>query len=173
MREIRIGQTTNVDCYLEGNRLVGRVKEFELDDFEYEPVEHAALGMVGKLKLPGRMANELMGTITFSWLETELLLKTLKPNTGVTFQFEKFVDVFDQDGVVVAEGYRIITTVTLLFGKTSFDAFKNSNDGIGVKHECSVIRLAVKSTETDKFLIEYAPMESINRVNGEDVWARY
>ncbi|MCA0338471.1 MAG: phage major tail tube protein [Proteobacteria bacterium] len=173
MREIRIGQTTNADVYLEGNRLVGRIKEFELDKVGYERVTHEALGMVGKVKLPGRTMEPIDAKINFSWLETELMLKTALPNKAVTFQFEKFVDIFDQGGLVTGEGYRIITTTTLLFAEESMDAFKNGDDPIGRELECSVIRLVVKSTETDQFIREYAPFENINRVNGADVWPAY
>jgi uncharacterized protein len=172
-REIRIGQTTNSDVYVEGNRLVGRIKEFELDKVGYERVTHEALGMVGKVKLPGRTLEPIDAKISFSWLETEMMLKTALPNKAVTFQFEKFVDIFDQDGLKRDEGYRIITTATLLFAEESMDAFKNGDDPIGRELECSVIRYVVKSTETDQFIREYAPFENINRVDGADVWPAY
>lgn len=172
-REIRIGQTTNADTYLEGNRLVGRIKEFEIDKVAYERVTHEALGMVGKVKLPGRTLEPIDAKITFSWLETELMLRTALPNRAIPFQFEKFVDIFDQGGLVVSEGYRIITSVNLLFAEESMDAFKNGDDAIGREHECSVIRYVVKSTETDQFIREFAPFENINRVNGADVWPAY
>jgi uncharacterized protein len=173
MREIRIGQTTNADVYLEGNRLVGRVAEFELEKLAYERVTHEALGMVGKVSLPGRTLEAINAKIKFSWLETELMLRTALPNKAVGFQFEKFVDIFDQSGLVAGEGYRIITSVNLLFAEESMDAFKNGEDPIGRELECSVIRLVVKSTETDQFIREYAPFENINRVNGADVWPAY
>ena len=173
-REIRIGQTTNADVYLDGARLVGRIKEFKLDKVGYERVTHEALGMVGKVKLPGRSAEPIGAKIKFSWLETEIMLRTALPNRAMTFQFEKFVDVFDQGGLVVDAGYRIITTTTLLFAEEAMDAFKiGDKDGVGREHDCSVIRLAVKSTETGQFIREYAPMENINRVDGKDVWPAY
>jgi len=173
MREIRIGQTTNCDIYLDGNRLVGRVKEFEVDKVSYERVTHEALGMVGKVKLPGRTLEPIDAKISFSWLETEVMVRTADPRSAMTFQFEKFVDIFDQTGLVVGEGYRIITTATLLFAEEAIDAFKNGDDPIGREHECSVIRYVVKSTETDQFIREYAPFENINRVDGRDVWPAY
>jgi hypothetical protein len=173
MREIKIGQTTNADVYLEGNRYVGRIKEFELDKLAYERIEHAALGMVGKAKLPARTLEAIEAKISFSWLETETMLMTALPNKAVTLQFEKFVDVFDDTGVVVDQGYRIITTVSLLFAEESFDAFKNGDDPIGRELECSVTRLVVKSTETDQFVREFDLFQNINRVNGTDVWPRY
>lgn len=174
MREIRIGQTTNSDVYVDGARLVGRIKEFKLDKVAYERVTHEALGMVGKVKLPGRAMSEIDGKISFAWLETEVMLRTALPNRAITFQFEKFVDIFDQGGLVVDAGYRIITTTTLLFAEEAMDAFKNGDkDPIGREHECSVIRLVVKSTETGQFIREYAPFENINRVDGQDVWPAY
>ncbi|QCI65629.1 phage major tail tube protein [Phreatobacter stygius] len=173
MREIKIGQTTNADVYVEGNRLVGRIKEFELDKVGYERVTHEALGMVGKVKLPGRAMEPIDAKIKFSWLETEMMMKTALPNRAVPFQFEKFVDIFDQGGLVAADGYRIITTTHLLFAEEAMDAFKMGDDAIGRELECSVIRLVVKSTETDQFIREYAPFENINRVNGADVWPAY
>jgi P2 family phage contractile tail tube protein len=173
MREIKIGQTTNADVYMDGSRLVGRIKEFEVDKVAYERVTHEALGMVGKVKLPGRTLEPIDAKISFSWLETAVMLKTALPNRAITFQFEKFVDIFDQDGLVVGDGYRIITTASLLFAEEAMDAFKNGDDPIGREHECSVIRYVVKSTETDQFIREFAPFENINRVNGADVWPAY
>lgn len=173
MQEIRIGQTTNADVYLEGARLVGRIKEFELDKVGYETVTHEALGMVAKVDLPGRALSPMKAKIAFSWLETEVMMKTALPNKVVTLQFEKFVDVFDAAGLVAGEGYRIITTVGLLFGEESLDAFKTDKDAIGREHECSVTRLVVKSTETDQFIREIDVFTNINRVNGADVWPRY
>lgn len=173
MREIKIGQTTNADVYLDGNRYVGRIKEFELDKLAYERVEHSALGMVGKAKLPARTLEAIEAKINFSWLETETMLMTALPNRAVTLQFEKYVDVFDDTGIVIDQGYRIITTVSLLFAEESMDAFKNGDDPIGRELECSVIRLVVKSTETDQFIREFDLFQNINRVNGTDVWPRY
>ena len=173
MKEVRIGQTTNADVYLEGNRLVGRIKEFKFDKLAYERVEHMALGMVGKAKLPARALEAIDATISWSWLETEILRRAANPTKALALQFEKFVDVFDADGLIVAEGYRIITSVSLLFAEEKMDAFKNGNDAIGVEHDCSVTRLVVKSTEDDTFLREIDIFQNINRAEGKDVWPRY
>jgi len=172
-REIRIGQTTNADVYVEGNRLIGRIKEFELDKMSYERVTHEALGMVGKMSIPGRSMEALEAKMTWAWLETEFMLRTALPNRGMALQFQKFVDVFDQDGLVASEGYRIITNVTVLFAEETINAFKFGSDPIGRELQCSVIRLSIKSTETDQYIREYAPFENINRVNGADVWPSY
>lgn len=173
MREIRIGQTSNVDVYVEGNRHMGRVAEFKLDKLGYKQITHESLGMVGEVELPSRGMNAIKAKIKFQWLETEMLLKTALPNRAVPFMFEKFVDIFDQTGLVVESGYRILTNVSLLFAEETFDAFKLGDDAVGREIDCSVIRLSVKSTETDQFIREYAPMEGINRVNGKDVWPGY
>lgn len=173
MKQISIGQTTNADVYLDGNRLVGRVKEFKLDKVAYERVEHAALGMVGKAKLPGRQLEAIDAKISWIWLETAILLKTADPTRAVSLQFEKFVDVFDADGLILSEGYRILTQVKLLFAEEEMGAFKAGDDAVGVEHSCSVTRLMVKSTETDAFIREFDLFEGINRVNGKDVWPRY
>lgn len=173
MREIRIGHTSTADVYVEGNRLAGRIAEFTLDKIGYKQVTHESLGMVGAVELPSRGLEPLKAKIKFQWLETELMLKTALPNRAVGFMFEKFVDVFDQTGLVTASGYRILTNVQLLFAEENFDAFKLGDDAIGREVACSVIRLSVKSTETDQFIREYAPMEGINRVNAVDVWPGY
>ena len=172
-REIKIGQTTNADIYMDGARLVGRVKELSIDKVSYERVTHEALGMVGKVKLPARALEPIDTKVKFSWLETEVMVKTALPNRAVNFAIEKFVDVFDGGGLVISEGYRIITMLSLLFSEESIDAFKLGDDAIGREHECSCIRYVVKSTETDTLIREYAPFENINRVNGADVWPAY
>jgi P2 family phage contractile tail tube protein len=172
MQEIRIGQTTNADVYMDGARLVGRIAEFKLDKVGYERIEHAALGMVGKAKLPGRTLEAIDATIKFDWLETDVMLRTAVPNVLTMFQFEKFVDVFDHGGLVVANGYRIITTVGCLFAEEALDALKNG-EAVGYETTCSVPYLMVKSTEKDVFIREIDISANINRVNGAEVWPRY
>jgi len=169
-REIRLGQTTNADVYLEGNRHVGRIKEFGPDKIGYETVSHEALGMKIKIDLPGRTMEPLNASITFAWLETDLLLRTLLPNRAVNFQFEQFVDIFSAEGFETGESYRLNTNVSLLFKSSSFDAFKNG-EGMGIEHECSIINWTMKSTESDGYLFEFAPLANIARVGGQDVWS--
>ena len=172
MQEIRIGQTTNADVYLDGTRLVGRISEFSLDKLGYERIEHAALGMVGKVKLPGRTLEAIEAKIKFDWLETDVMFKTATPNVVTMLQFEKFVDVFDQSGLVVSSGYRIITTVGCLFAETTMDALKNG-EAVGEEVQASIPYLMVKSTEKDIFIREFDVSANINRVKGADVWPRY
>lgn len=167
--EIRLGQTTNADVYVDGNRHVGRVKEFGLDKLGYETVTHEALGLKIKVDLPGRTMEALNATISFAWLEIEMLLRTLVPNRAITFTFEQFVDVFSEEGFETGESYKLKTTVSLLFKSSTFDAFKNG-EGMGIEHECSVIRYTVKSDANDLPIIEVAPLANICRVNGVDVW---
>jgi uncharacterized protein len=173
LQSVKIGQTTNADVYLDGDKHIGRIAEFKLDKLSYEDVTHQALGMVGEAKLPGRSLEAIKAKIKFQWLETDVMLKTALPNKAVTLTFDKFVDIFGPEGVVEAEGYRIVTTVSLLFMDEQFDAFKNGNDSIGRDIECSVIRLVVKSTETDTFIREFDIFNNINRVDGKDVWPAY
>lgn len=173
MRSIRLGQTTNTDCYLAGNRLVGRIKEFKLDKFGYEKVAHKTLGSVGAVELPSRGVEALKAKIKFEWLETAIMAMVALPNKVVTLQFENYVDIFDAGGLAVDEGYRVITIVDLLFNEEQIDAFKMGNDSVGSEADCSVTRIIIKSTETDQFIREYAPLAGVNRVDGKDVWPSY
>lgn len=171
--QIVVGQITNADVYIDGGRHVGLVKTFNIDGVGYETVENRSLGMVGALKLPARTLEPIEAKVKFAWLDAKLALKTWMPNAAVSFTFEQFVDIFDQQGLDRAKGHRIITMVDLLFSKRTADEMANSNESQGVEHECSVIRLTVKSTLDDVFLQEFAPFDGINRINGVDVWPTY
>lgn len=172
-REIRVGQTTNADVYMNGNRHVGRIKSAKFDKIAYEKVSHSALGMVGKWDGPSRALEPIKFKVMFAWLDTESMLAGWSPTKALDLMFEKYVDVFDGDGLVTAEGYRVITQLSMLVSERSFEDFKNDKDGIGFEFDASVHRFSIKSTDTDVIIQEYDVFNGINRVNGADVWPRY
>ena len=172
MDPVKLGQVTNSDVYIDGNQIVGRVREFSIEGVTYEEVEHKALGMIGGVNLPGRTLEPMKATIAFDWLDSEVMRKTARPNKVVTMQFQSFVDVFDQSGVNASLGYRLITSVDLLFGSSTIDAFKHGENS-GEELEASVLRLVITTSKTTVPIREISVADNINRADGVDVWPTY
>jgi len=173
LQKIKSGQVTNADVYMDGAQIAGRIASMEPDEIAYEMVEHKALGMVGQAELPGRQLKAIKATIKWIWLETAVLLKTATPNRSVTFTVEQFVDVFDATGLVIGQSYRVVSNYTVLFGAEEWAAMEAGDESMGYETPCSVVRLTVKSTETDQFVREFDLFAGINRVDGKDVWPKY
>lgn len=169
---VKLGQVTNSDVYFDGENIAGRVSEFGLEDVGYEMIEHKALGMIAVVELPARTLNALKAKIKFDWLDEAIMRKTALPNRAITMQFQSYVDVFDADGLNLGLGYRLITSVDLLFGSSALDALQNGENS-GDELECSCLRLVISSSRSSVPIREINVAENINRVDGNDVWPTY
>lgn len=169
---MKLGQVTNSDVYFDGVNIAGRVSEFSIEDVGYETIEHKALGMIAIVELPARTLNPLKAKIKFDWLDEAIMRRTALPNRAVTMQFQSYVDVFDADGVNTALGYRLITSVDLMFASSAIDALQNGENS-GDEIECTCLRLVVSSSRSSVPIREINVTENINRVDGADVWPTY
>lgn len=172
MDTVKLGQVTNSDVYFAGSQIIGRVSEFSIEDVGYEMIEHKALGMIGMVELPARTLNALKAKIKFDWLDAEIMRKTALPNKAITMQFQSYVDVFDQSGINTSMGYRLITSVDLLFGSSTIDALQNGENS-GEELSATVLRLVITTSKTEVPIREISVADNINRVDGNDVWPTY
>lgn len=165
----KIGQITNADILLNGTDVAGRVAEFEMDDIASTEIEHATLGMIGVLKLPGRPVDAITGKIKFEWLDEELERALLNPTTRHQLQLHSFVDVFDQNGLSLEKSHTLVTHV-------GFHAVKRSGFGgklgetIGTEHMITIPSFSQKVYGEAKPIIEYDVFSKVYNVNGEPVW---
>ena len=50
MAEIKINRVTNANMYVEGNSILGQVKEADVPEVKFMMSEHGALGLIGKME---------------------------------------------------------------------------------------------------------------------------
>ncbi|MDZ7822972.1 MAG: phage major tail tube protein [Ahrensia sp.] len=89
----KLGQITNADLMLNGVDIKGRVSEFEMGDIGSTEVEHATLGQIGVLKVPGRPWQAIEGKIAFEWLDEAIERDLMLPTKVHRVQLHSYVDV--------------------------------------------------------------------------------
>jgi len=169
MDPIKIGHISNADMYMNNNRLVGRVKEFDIGDFTTKVVSHEALGMIGVIEIPARGVEAIESTITFNFLDHEVERLVINPTKTVRWTMHSYVDVFDASGLVEASSHRLITTVALQFvGRSSFG--HTLGEMLNHELECRTQTITQKISTSEVPLLEYDPFAGVYRINGENVW---
>ncbi|MFT4098177.1 MAG: phage major tail tube protein [Rhodoblastus sp.] len=172
MSAVKIGQATNADVYLDGGALIGRFKDFQLPEGEYQEIKHETLGQIAVLSLPGRTLKEMKGKMTIDFLDVDLYPRLLNPTKALPLQVHSYVDVFGPDGVDLAASYRVVTSVTCFVRKVGGKAFK-LGDAFEGEAEYSATRLIQTVSGKDTPLLEIDVLSQINRINGVNVWATY
>jgi len=165
---ISLGQITNADIYLDDQRLVGRVKEFNIGDIANTMVEHASLGMIGKISLPSRAMEALTATLTLEYYEPDLVAALENPTKACRFFLHSYLDKFDAQGLAGASG-KLVTAVTVLPSKKTGRSHKlgeNAEQGF----ELSITAITEKLSTQSAPLLEYDIFNGIYRINGKDVW---
>jgi phage tail tube protein FII len=167
-----VGQITNGEVWMNGNKMVGILEEFNLDAQEYEAITHESLGMTAALELPSRKLNPMNATAKLKWIDNEFLAMAANPTKTINFAIHSLVDKFDQGGLVEAEGYRMVHTMDCFVKSSTPDGFK-FGEATGLELSLSIIRFEVKSSKSDVLIREVSVLDQINRINGKDVWPMY
>ena len=165
----KIGQITNADLYNNGADVKGRVSEFDLDGEGYTEVEHATLGMIGTLKLPGRPMEAITGKIGFEWLDEASERQLLNPAKRHTIQMHSYVDVFDDTGLNAEKSHTLVTHVGFHTMKRSGLKAKLA-EGMGSEYAITIPSFSQKVYGDATPIIEYDGFAGIFKINGEDVW---
>jgi len=166
---IRVGHITQADVYINGNRFIGRVKEFEIPEFGHKMVTHEALGMIGILELPSRAVEALKGKIIFDYIDYEADQMVLNPTKVHYWQLHSYVDVFDAGGLNADKSHRRIVTVGVMFAKSNGLSIK-LGENVERELEVSVVSLIDKVSIVATPLLEYDVFNGIYRINGVSVW---
>lgn len=165
----KLGQITNADIYINGTDVKGRVSEFDLDDIGLTEIEHAALGMIGVLKLPGRPVEAIGGKIGFEWLDEEIERDLMNPTKRHNLQLHSYVDVFDDTGLNPEKSHTLVTHVGFHVMKRG--GFKAKlGDPIGTEHMITVPFFSQKVYGSSTPIIEFDIHSSVYNINGEPVW---
>lgn len=169
MAIIEFGHITNADIYLEGNKLVGRLKNFDIPEHGYKMVEHESLGSIGVLALPSRAMEALTANVTFEYLDHTVERQVLNPTRVVRWQLHSHVDVFGPEGLDRSLSHKLITSVSVMLSKSN--ALGHAlGEAVNRELEVSVTAMVQKVTSSDVPVFEYDIFNNIHRVNGEDVW---
>lgn len=172
MDAVKVGQLTNADVYVNDNLCIGRFSQIERPKVEYERVKHASLGMVAEYEAPSRQLKALTGKGESQWLDPEVSRLFYDPTVAVKLTLDGYTDIFGQEGLLIAAGFRVTWHMTLLVTSTGTSAIKFGSDFKG-EFEYSLSRFVETNSNDTVALREIDVMNQINKANGKDVWPRY
>lgn len=98
MAKNNVSTLTNAVVYREGTPLVGRAEEVKLPERTNGTVEHVALGLRGKPKVPNGMVEYSDMEITWAGPYPEVLRDVRDPSENVTLQIRGVVNQYDGQG---------------------------------------------------------------------------
>lgn len=169
MDPIRIGHISNADVYMDDNRLIGRVKEFEIPEISYKMISHEALGMIAVLELPSRAVEALKGKITFDYVDHDAERLHLNPTVTRRWQLHSYIDIWRAGGLDRDKSHKLITTLGALPAKSG--ALGHTlGEAVNREVEISIPYLVHKISTSDVPLLELDVFAGIHRINGENVW---
>ena len=171
MNPIQIGQITDADVYLEGNRFVGRVETFKVGKVAAKNVDHENLGMIGAASLPSRALEALNATVNFKYLDPDVDRVILSPVKAFSWQLHGYVDIFGPDGLDEDKSHKLITTVKSLCRDTGDLEYK-LGEPTQREVEMTILSLVAKRSNFSEPDIEYDLFNGIYRIAGKDVWPR-
>lgn len=166
---VKLGHITQADVYLDGNKIVGRVKEAQFPEFSHKMVTHESLGQIGVLDLPSRAVEALKMPITFEYIDWELDRLIMNPTRANKLQFHAYVDIFGPDGLDTARSHKIVTSVTVFFAKSNAVSLK-LGESANREIETTVTSMVQKVSTLSTPILEYDLFNSIYRINGRNVW---
>ncbi len=164
-----LAQITNADLYLNDASVRGKVGELDLGDIGSTEIEHAALGMIGVLKLPGRPLEAIDGKISFEWLDEAIEKDLLNPTKRHKLQLHSYVDVHDDEGLNSEKSHTLVTHIGFMAMKRG--GFKAKlGEGAKVEHNISITSFTQGVYGDPVKIIEYDGFNNIYNVNGAPVW---
>lgn len=165
----KIGQITNADLYMNGEDVKGRVAEFDPGEIGSTEIEHATLGMIGVLKLPGRPVEAIEGKINFEWLDGEVERALLNPTRRHAIQMHSYVDIFGPEGLDAEKSHTLVTHVGFHVSKRGGNSAK-LGEQMASEHTISIPYFMQKVYGEVVPVIEFDVINGIYNVNGEPVW---
>lgn len=169
MDPIRIGHISNADVYMDNNRLIGRVREFEVPEISHKMISHETLGMIAVLELPSRVLEALTGKITFDFLDHEVERQTLNPTVTRRWQLHSYVDIWSADGLNREQSHKLITSLGVLPAKSGVLGH-TLGEMVNRETEIRVVSLVQKVSTASEPIVEIDAFAQIYRINGANVW---
>jgi len=167
----KIAQITNADAYVNEVDVAGRVEELDLGEIGSTEVEHATLGMIGVLKLPGRPVEAIEGSIKFEWVDEVIERDLMNPTKLNKLQLHSYVDVFGAEGLDADKSHTLVTHLGFHVMKRGGMTAK-LGEGMASEHTISITSFMQKVYGAQVPLIEFDVWNGVYNVKGEPVWPR-
>lgn len=165
----KIGQITNADLYLNGVDIKGRVAEFDMGEIGATEVEHATLGMIGVIKLPGRPVEAIEGKLNLEWVDEVLERGLLNPTTRHNIQLHSYVDIFDETGLNPEKSHTLITHLGFMVMKRGGSTAK-LGDQMASEFTLSIQSFSQKVYGDADPIVEFDAWNGIYNIDGKPVW---
>ena len=165
----KIGQITNSDAYFDGEDVKGRLLEFDMGELGSTEVEHATLGMIGVLKLPGRPVEAIEGKASWEWLDEAIERAMANPTKRHNMQLHSYVDIFDENGLNSEKSHTLVTHVGFHVMKGGGRSGK-LGEQMANEHTLTVVSFSQKVYGDAIPIVEFDVFNGIYNVNGEPVW---
>ena len=164
---LKINKLSNANVYLEGDSLLGQVKEIELPEVVQKMVDHEALGMVGVIELPAGF-EKMEGKIMWNSFYKDAFLKIADATAVHKMQLRGNLETNTSDGLESEVAYVVYLNVR--FKKTPMGNFKQ-HENVEMESEFSALSMKIEVDGTE--ILEFDPTANIYRVNGEDKLSTY
>jgi P2 family phage contractile tail tube protein len=167
MAKIQVNRITNANVYVNGASQLGKAEEIKLPDITAIMTEHKALGMVGKMELPGGF-DKMEGEIKWNSLYQDVAKVMANPFKAVQLQCRSSIEVYGAQGRT--QEVPLVTYLTVQFKKNPAGTFKqHDNAEFGSSFSCSYIKQVIDG----KDVLELDYLANIYIVDGVDQLADY
>lgn len=164
---IQINKLSNANVYIDGNSLLGRVKEIELPEVTQKMIDHNALGMIGVIELPTGF-EKMEGKIMWNSFYQDAFLKVSDHTATFPIQLRGNLETYNNEKLEKEVAY--VVYMNIRFKKIPTGSFKqHENVEMESEFACYSIKVEIDGSE----VLEFDPVSNIYRVNGEDKMTTY
>ncbi|MCA8013608.1 phage major tail tube protein [Burkholderia vietnamiensis] len=164
---VTINRITNANVYLSNNSMLGKAEEIKLPDVQAIMAEHKALGMIGKVELPGGL-DKLEGEIKWNSLYADVAKAMANPFKAVALQCRSSIETYGAQGRV--QEVSLVTYLTVMFKKNPLGTYKqHENADFSSAFGATYIKQVIDGEE----VLELDYLANIFRVGGEDMLADF
>jgi P2 family phage contractile tail tube protein len=167
MPDIKINRVTNANVYLNGNSLLGQVKEMDAPEVKFMMSEHNAIGLIGKIEFPAGI-DKLEGKIRWNSFYPDTLKIVASPFTAFSMQFRASLEQYGATGRL-AEIPVVIYMTAQLKGLPAANFKQHDNVELEMSFGATYYKLTVGGSD----VFEYDVMANILKVGGVDQLSSY
>lgn len=162
-----INKVSNANVYINGNNLLGTVKEITLPEGAAKMVEHSVLGMQGTIELPSGF-EKLEAKIMWGAFYEDVLKLTGDIHQFLKMQIRSNLQQFGATGLQ-AEKALVITLIGSSKNLPLGNFKQNENSELETNFNVTYFKLAIGG----KDVYEIDPVNNIYKVDGVDKLATY
>lgn len=164
---MNIGKITNANVYINGQNLIGMVKEFDAPSIVQKMTEHEALGMLGTLELPSGI-EKMEAKAVWSSIYPDALAIVANPFAALNMQVRASREVYNANGRSAEQKVVIFMTATcqdLPLGNYRRHEVVELESNFNV----TACRIEIDNTP----VVEFDVFANIYKVNGVDIAAQF